>query len=104
MTATPTPAGRRAWSEDEVRALGVSTDLVTAGAILGIGRTTAHALARDGRFPVPLLRVGRRYRVPVAPILHLLALPSESGGAAEAAAEEALDRADASSRGDSQRT
>src|SRR5829696_5180765 len=104
MTVTPTAVARRVWSEDEVRALGVSTDLVTAGAVLGIGRTTAHALARDGRFPVPVLRVGRRYRVPVAPILHLLALSSGSGGAGGAAAEEALHRVDASSRGDSQRT
>lgn len=65
---------RRAWSEQDIRGLGASTDLVTAASILGIGRTTAHTLARAGRFPVPVIRVGRRYRVPVAPILRLLAL------------------------------
>jgi hypothetical protein len=90
MTADPTPATRRVWSEDEVRALGVSTDLVTAAAVLGIGRTTAHALARAGRFPVPVLRIGRRYRVPVAPILQLLALPAAGAATGPAAAEEEI--------------
>lgn len=65
---------RRVWTERDVRGLGASTDLVTAGSVLGIGRTTAHALARAGDFPVPVLRVGRRYRVPVAPLLRLLDL------------------------------
>jgi predicted site-specific integrase-resolvase len=62
------------WTETGIRVLGATTDPVTAAAILGIGRTTAHALARAGQFPVPVLRVGRRYRVPVAPILRLLGL------------------------------
>jgi predicted site-specific integrase-resolvase len=67
-------AGRRVWTEQDIRGLGAATDLVTAAAILGIGRSTAHALARAGEFPVPVIRVGRRYRVPVAPILQLLGL------------------------------
>jgi hypothetical protein len=65
---------RHQWTAEAVRALGVHTDLVTAGALLGMGRTKAHELARTGRFPVPVLRHGRRYLVPVAPILHLLQL------------------------------
>ncbi len=77
MRTEPVNHDRAAWTERQVRALGVTTDLVTAAAILGIGRTTAHALARADRFPVPVLRVGRRYRVPVAPILRLLALTTE---------------------------
>ena len=104
MTAWSTPAERRVWSEDEVRALGVSTDLVTAGAVLGIGRTTAHALARAGRFPVPVLRVGRRYRVPVAPILQLLGLPAAGVAPGAADAKETSDSVDAVSGGDIQRT
>lgn len=64
----------RPWTAEAVRALGVHTDLVTAGALLGIGRTKAHELARTGRFPVPVLRHGRRYIVPVAPIAQLLGL------------------------------
>jgi hypothetical protein len=39
-----------------------------------MGRTKAHELARNGQFPVPLLRHGRRYIVPVAPIAQLLHL------------------------------
>jgi len=69
----------RVWDEAEIRALGATTDLVTAGAILGIGRTKSHELARTGAFPVPVLRHGRRYRVPVAPILRLLHLDPAGG-------------------------
>ena len=65
----------RAWTEADIRALGATTDLVTAAAILGVGRTKAHELTRAGRFPVPVLRYGRRYLVPTAPILHLLGYP-----------------------------
>jgi hypothetical protein len=73
------------WTSDVVRALGVYTDLVTAGTLLGIGRTKAYALARAGRFPVPVLRHGRRYIVPVAPITWLLhiAEPEHAGGNAD---------------------
>lgn len=71
-----TAEGRRVWTEPDIRGLGASTDLVTAASILGIGRTTAHALARTGQFPLPVIRVGHRYRVPVAAILRLLTLDS----------------------------
>src|SRR5690242_4135256 len=57
---------RQPWSVEQVRALGATTDIVTAGAVLGIGRTTAYRLARLGAFPVPLLKVGSRYVVAVA--------------------------------------
>lgn len=63
---------RRVWSVEQVRALGVRTDLVTAGQVLGIGRTVAYDLARRGEFPVPVVRVGRKYLVPVAALLELL--------------------------------
>jgi SAM-dependent methyltransferase len=75
----------RVWSAADVRALGVSTDLVTAASILGVGRTVAYAMARAGTFPVPVHRVGRLYRVPTAPILRLLAIdpaPASAGPAA----------------------
>ncbi|TDC38720.1 helix-turn-helix domain-containing protein [Micromonospora sp. KC213] len=60
------------WTIDAVRDLGVTTDVGTAGAILGIGRSKAYALAKSGQFPVRVLRVGRRYVVPVPEILELL--------------------------------
>jgi hypothetical protein len=65
----------RVWTEADIRALGTTTDLVTAATILGIGRTKAHELTRAGRFPVPVLRFGRRYLVPTAPVLQLLGYP-----------------------------
>ncbi len=51
---------------------------MTAGSVLGVGRTLAHELARRGDFPVPVLRLGMRYVVPVAPLLELLGLAPDS--------------------------
>lgn len=65
---------RRTWTAEEVAALPPVVDLVTAGAMLGIGRTLAHELARRGEFPVAVLRLGYRYRMPTAPLLTLLGL------------------------------
>ncbi|MXQ63142.1 helix-turn-helix domain-containing protein [Actinomadura rayongensis] len=58
----------------EVRSLPVCVDLVTAGRVLGVGRTTAYQLARTGRFPCQVLRVGGGYRVATADLLTLLGL------------------------------
>jgi hypothetical protein len=60
---------RQPWSVEQIRALGAITDIVTAGAVLGIGRTTAYRLVRSGQFPVPVLKVGNRYLVAVAHLL-----------------------------------
>jgi hypothetical protein len=62
-------SAHQVWTLDQVRALGVSTDLITAGSVLGIGRTTSYHLARTGTFPIPILRVGNRYTVAVAHLL-----------------------------------
>ncbi|WP_433392921.1 helix-turn-helix domain-containing protein [Micromonospora sp. KLBMP9576] len=70
----PGQALNQVWTIETVRELGVTTDVETAGAILGIGRTKAYELARTNEFPVRLLRVGRRYLVPVPAILKLLAI------------------------------
>jgi hypothetical protein len=55
-----------------LRQLGLTTNVATAGAILGVGRTKAYELAKNGEFPVPLLHVGRRYLVPTQGLLSLL--------------------------------
>jgi hypothetical protein len=88
-TPRPHPASRQAgaaafedirektmkiWTEEEIRQLGATTDLVTAGQILGIGRTKSYSLARRNAFPVPVLRTGHRYTVPVRHILTLLGI------------------------------
>lgn len=63
------------WTEKAIRALGVRTDVPTAGAIVaGWCRTEAYDAVKRGDFPVPVVRVGRRLVVPVAPILELLRL------------------------------
>ena len=50
----------------------MTTDVATAGAILGIGRSKAYERAKRGEFPVTVLRIGRRYLVPTSAILALL--------------------------------
>lgn len=80
-----TPAGaprRRVWTPGEVRRLGMTTDLETAAAIIGIGRTLAYDLARDGEFPVRLLRLGRRVVVPISDLLTYLGASDEPHGQA----------------------
>ena len=51
--------------------------LVEAAELLRIGRTSAYALAREGRFPVPVYRVGRRYLIPYLPLALFLGFPNE---------------------------
>lgn len=62
------------WSAERIRALGVVTDLQTAADILDLARSTAYDLAHADQFPVPVLRAGGRYRVPIAPLLAALGL------------------------------
>jgi len=49
-----------------------SVDLLTAAAVLRIGRTKAYELTRRGEFPVKVIRIGGSWRVPVAGLLDLL--------------------------------
>jgi len=58
----------------DVRALPAVVDLRTAARALGIGRTLAYELARNGQFPCPVLRVGHAYRVPTAELRRVLGL------------------------------
>lgn len=72
---------------DELLALPVSVDLVTAGRAFGLGRTKAFELASNGGFPCTVLRVGKKYRVPRAALLEALkiepgALNAPAGDAA----------------------
>ena len=70
-TGRPAPA----WTPEAIRALGPVTDIATAGQILGLSRSSAYVLAADGVVPVPVIRVGSRYRVPVAALLAALHIP-----------------------------
>jgi hypothetical protein len=68
----PDASSQPVWTVEAVRRLGLTTDIETAGSILGIGRTKAYELARSGNFPVKVLRGGKRYLVSVPAILRAL--------------------------------
>ena len=70
------------WTAREVRALGVRTDIETAGSIFGLSRTQAYEAVKKGVFPVDVIKIGRRYLVPTAPILRLLGLEPDDPAAA----------------------
>lgn len=76
-------------NEEDLHQLPVVVDLVTAAAVLGIGRTTAYELVRTGRWPTPVLRLGSRIRVPTAALRELLRL---STGSSELQAHVAAER------------
>jgi predicted DNA-binding transcriptional regulator AlpA len=74
--------GGRVWTAEKIRALGASTDLATAAQIFGLSLATAYRLVKRNAFPVPVIRAGGHYRVPVAPILAALQLaPGPDTGA-----------------------
>ena len=96
------PLTRRVWTPAEVIALGVRTDVPTAGEILaGLCRDEAYRSVKRGDFPVPVLKVGRHLVVPVAPILELLQIkPYDQPPSGPAARNPSLELApDASSAG-----
>jgi len=57
---------------EQMRNLPPVVDVLTAAAILGIGRTAAYELIRIGQWPTPILRLGKLIRVPSAPLLDLV--------------------------------
>jgi len=68
------------WTEDRIRALGPFTTLLTAADIFGLSRAFAYRLAADDEFPVPVIKVGATWRVPVAAILAAAHLPTGADG------------------------
>jgi hypothetical protein len=79
------------WTPEAVRALGVKTDVTTAGSIFGLSRTQAYEALKHGNFPVSVIKVGRRLVVPVQPILGLLGLDTATAGASPAPAASPAD-------------
>jgi hypothetical protein len=78
MTINTEPsASKRSAAHLDVTNLPPTVDLLTAARILGIGRTAAYDLVRTQRWPTPVLHVGRKIRVPTAPLLALLGVPQE---------------------------
>ena len=75
-------------TEDDLQGLPVVVDLLTAAAVLGVGRTTAYEMVRTGRWPTPVLRLGHRIRVPTAALRELLRLSPTSPAVQTRAADE----------------
>src|SRR5215216_3368595 len=48
----------------EIRHAPETCSVETAAVRLGIGRSLAYQMAREGRFPVPIIRAGRKIVVP----------------------------------------
>jgi hypothetical protein len=67
---------------DELRALPPTTTVPAEVAFeaLGTGRTSGYQQIRDGTFPVPVLKLGRVYKVPTLPLLELLGVRVDGGG------------------------
>ncbi len=81
-----TSSTQKAMTLDELLALPVAVDLVTAGRAWGLGRTKAHELARAGAFPCPVQRLGNAYRVTRADLLRSLGIAlAEAAGTPPAA-------------------
>jgi hypothetical protein len=53
----------------ELRSLPLTVSIVEAGRPFGLGRDACYDLARRGEFPVPVLRLGRRWVVTRAALL-----------------------------------
>lgn len=54
-------------------------DLMDAGSLFGMGRTTAYALAASEKFPVEVLKVGGRLKVRTADVRRYFGLPVTPG-------------------------
>ena len=77
----------RIWTEADIRALGVRTDLVTACSIAyGCSRNKAYAMKDAGELDFPVLKAGNRYVVATSHLLRLLGLTPDMSEAAPASA------------------
>ncbi|MFJ8474383.1 DNA-binding protein [Kitasatospora sp. NPDC094011] len=71
MSTSP-PTGPMTFPE--LFGLPLSVDVRTASRALGIYPGTAYRLIRRDAFPCPVIRAGRRYRVPTAGLLSALGI------------------------------
>lgn len=80
----------RTWTADEIRALGVRTDLVTACSIVyGCGRTKAYEMRDADELHFRVLKAGNRYVVPTSDVLQILGLAQDMSEPALAGAGDA---------------
>jgi excisionase family DNA binding protein len=62
----------RAAVSSELGGASAVLDLPEAARLLGVGRTLAYQLVRDGQWPTPVVRVGRLIKIPTRPLLDFL--------------------------------
>ncbi|MEW1615345.1 MULTISPECIES: hypothetical protein [unclassified Streptomyces] len=81
MAAPDSSREARGLTGDELLALPAMIDLDTSNRALMIGRPTGYGLAKQGDYPVKVLRLGNAYRVVTADLPKLLGLayPQASG-------------------------
>jgi hypothetical protein len=60
---------------EEIRKYKATVDVPTAGRCWGLGRDASYELARAGKFPVPVLKLGERLRVTRSAIMQALGIP-----------------------------
>ena len=65
----------------DLESLPPAVDVVTAGAVLGVSRTTAYELIRTGRWPTRVLALGSRRLIPRAELLALVGADNSSAAA-----------------------
>ncbi|QOV97238.1 MerR family transcriptional regulator [Rhodococcus pyridinivorans] len=69
---------RKAWTAEELRAQGLTVPARVAFEAAGIGETHGYRLAKSGELPFEVLKIGRKYRVPVASLLKCLGIENET--------------------------
>ncbi|MFJ1649258.1 hypothetical protein [Streptomyces sp. NPDC088258] len=80
MAASDSSREARGLTGDELLALPAVIDLDTSNRALMIGRSTGYGLAKQGEYPVKVLRLGNAYRVVTADLLKLLCLERPQAG------------------------
>jgi hypothetical protein len=61
-------------SQDELLALPPTVSVETAARALGLGRTRAYQLARQGQFPCKVIRIGTSYHIVTVDLRRLLGI------------------------------
>lgn len=58
----------------EIFELPLALNVHAAALALGVSRSTVYRRIKDGALPLPVIRLGRRYIVPTAPVLRALGI------------------------------
>jgi hypothetical protein len=70
-------------SPDELRELAAEqtmTDVVTSCRVLKIGVNLGYQMIKDGTWPTRVIKAGRKIRIPVADLVHVVGLDGNAEG------------------------